>query len=61
MHLTGSIQKGLLAVVLSQDTHGNLVRKAGVMGVVINGGEVRPSNKIVVQLPDEPYVALELV
>jgi MOSC domain-containing protein YiiM len=34
-------QPGLMAAVLDRDAQGQLVRKAGVMGVVLAGGEVR--------------------
>ena len=44
---------GLREAVLDRDEHGNLVRKAGVMGVVITGGEVRPGDAItVIEWPD---------
>lgn len=39
-------QPGLTAAVLDRDAAGNLVRKAGVMGVVREGGEVRPGDAI---------------
>jgi MOSC domain-containing protein YiiM len=32
-----------------------LVRKAGIMGVVIAGGEVRPGDSIRVELPPRPH------
>jgi MOSC domain-containing protein YiiM len=35
-------QPGLMAAVLDRDEHGNLVRKAGIMTIVLEGGEVRP-------------------
>ncbi len=55
------IQPGLMAAVLDRDEHGNLVRKAGVMGVVVNGGLVRPGDVIQVELPPEPRRKLEPV
>ncbi len=45
------IQDGLMAAVLDRDERGNLVRKAGVMGVVVAGGPVRPGDAIAVELP----------
>ncbi|ROZ77164.1 MOSC domain-containing protein [Ramlibacter sp. WS9] len=39
-------QKGLMAAVLDRDAQGQLVRKAGVMGVVLAGGEVRAGDPI---------------
>ena len=35
-----------MEAVLDRDETGNLVRKAGVMGVVVAGGEVRPGDAI---------------
>ena len=49
------IQPGLMAATLGRNEHGNLVRKAGVMGVVITGGEVRPGDPIRVELPPQPH------
>ena len=42
-------QQGLMAAVLDRDVEGRLVRKAGVMGVVVVGGEVRPGDPIHVE------------
>jgi MOSC domain-containing protein YiiM len=42
-------QQGLMAAVLDRDSEGHLVRKAGVMGVVLAGGEVKPGDAIQVQ------------
>ena len=50
-----------MAATLDRDEQGNLVRKAGVMGVVLTGGEVRAGDSIRVALPDEPHVRLEPV
>ena len=49
------IQRGLMAATLDRVEHGNLVRKAGIMGVVIAGGEVRPGDPILVELPPQPH------
>ena len=49
------LQPGLMAATLGRDQHGNLVRKAGIMGVVIAGGEVRPGDQIRVELPPQPH------
>ena len=46
---------------LDRDTDGNLVRKAGIMGIVIAGGEVRPGDAVRVETPPEPHRALEPV
>jgi MOSC domain-containing protein YiiM len=55
------IQPGLMAATLRRDEHGNLVRKAGIMGVVIAGGEVRPGDPIEVELPPQPHRTLAVV
>jgi len=54
-------QPGLLKNVLIQDDGGRLTRKAGIMGVVVHGGSVAPGDRITLELPAEPYQALEPV
>lgn len=54
-------QPGLMAAVLDRDEQGNLVRKAGVMAVVVTGGEVRAGDAIRVELPPIPHRPLEPV
>ena len=54
-------QNGLLAAVLDKDADGELFRKAGLMSVVLNGGEVRPGDEIRPWLPPEPWRRLERV
>ncbi|WP_427912491.1 MOSC domain-containing protein [Ramlibacter sp. MMS24-I3-19] len=44
-------QQGLMAAVLDRDAHGALVRKAGVMAVVVHGGEVRTGDGVALELP----------
>lgn len=55
------IQKGLMAATLDRDGAGNLVRKAGIMGVVLVSGEVRPGDPIRVEPPPPPYRPLSPV
>lgn len=55
------LQPGLMNAVLGRDSNGVLVRKAGIMTVVLEGGEVRSGDAIRVQLPATPYMALERV
>jgi MOSC domain-containing protein YiiM len=52
------LQKGLMAAVLDRDADGRLIRKAGVMAVVVAGGVVRPGDAIIVELPPEPHQPL---
>ena len=55
------LQAGLMDATLARDADGNLVRKAGIMGVVVSGGEVRPGDPIAVELPPPPRRRLEPV
>jgi MOSC domain-containing protein YiiM len=54
-------QQGLTAAVLDRDEHGGLVRKSGVMAVVLQGGAVQPGDAVAVELPPAPHQALEPV
>jgi MOSC domain-containing protein YiiM len=56
-----AFQSGLLKAVLGRNEDGELVRKAGIMGVVVHGGPVRPGDRIGVALPARPHQALQLV
>jgi len=55
------VQPGLMAAVLGRDEHGELIRKSGVMAIVLAGGEVRPGDRISVELPPVPRQRLEPV
>jgi MOSC domain-containing protein YiiM len=50
-----TFQKGLMAATLDKDADGNLIRKAGIMSIVISQGDVRPGDAIRVELPDMPH------
>ena len=54
-------QTGLMKAVLDKDEQGNLIRKAGVMGIVLSDGEVHVNDDIRVELPPEPHEALKPV
>lgn len=56
-----AFRPGALAAVLHRDSSGALVRKAGIMGIVLRGGSVRPSDPVGVQLPAGPPQALQPV
>lgn len=49
---------GLMAATLGRDSAGEVVRKSGVMAVVLAGGEVRPGDPIGVELPAPPHTRL---
>lgn len=53
-----NFQPGLMAATLARDPDGNLVRKAGIMGIVLAGGEVKAGDPIRVELPPEPHTRL---
>lgn len=55
------IQQGLMTAVLDRDKEGNLIRKAGIMTIVLSGGEIKPGDEIRVTLPDELFEKLERV
>ncbi|MFN8679224.1 MAG: MOSC domain-containing protein [Thermomicrobiales bacterium] len=52
------LQQGLMAATLDRDAEGNLIRKAGIMGIVLAGGDVRPGDRILVELPPPPHQPL---
>jgi MOSC domain-containing protein YiiM len=54
-------QQGLLEAVLDRDDDGHVVRKAGVMAVVITGGDVRPGDPVAVEFPPPPHERLRRV
>lgn len=54
-------QKGLMAATLDKDADSNLVRKAGIMGIVLAGGEVRPGDAIAIELPEGAHRPLQPV
>jgi MOSC domain-containing protein YiiM len=55
------IQPGLMEATLSRDEQGELVRKAGVMSVVVETGEVRPGDPIRLEVPAPPHQPLRPV
>ena len=60
-HQIDDFQEGMLEALLDTDEGGNVIRKAGVMGIVLEGGEIRPGDSILIELPPEPHKALEYV
>ena len=47
--------EGLLRHVAGRAPDGSVVRRAGVMGVVVAGGVVRPGDPIAIVLPEQPH------
>ncbi len=56
-----TIQPGLMAATRQRGLDGKLIRKAGIMGIVITGGGVRSGDAIRVILPPLPHTPLERV
>jgi MOSC domain-containing protein YiiM len=54
-------RRGLQRAVLGRDDDGNLIRRAGIMAVVVADGSVRAGDAIAVELPAGPHRALEPV
>jgi len=53
--------KGLMHAVLDRDEQDQLIRKAGVMAIVVNGGLVSVGDLIVVKPLAEPHLPLAVV
>lgn len=51
-------QPGLMAATLGRDQDGHLIRKAGIMGVVVTGGVVQAGDQIEMVLPPAPHRSL---
>jgi MOSC domain-containing protein YiiM len=54
-------QKGLMAATLDKDAAGDLIRKAGIMSIVLADGDVRPGDAVRVELPATPHQTLKPV
>jgi MOSC domain-containing protein YiiM len=47
--------------VLDRTEAGELIRKSGVMGIVLSSGTVRPGDEMRIVLPDGPHRPLQSV
>jgi len=56
-----AFQRGLLRAVLGRDARGGLVRKTGVMSIVLVGGEVQAGDAVEVEWPRGAHLPLEPV
>jgi MOSC domain-containing protein YiiM len=59
--LINRFQAGLMKACITRDGSGQIIRKAGIMGVVIRGGALCPGDTIRVELPPEPHLPLGVV
>jgi len=55
------IGDGLMDATLERKPDGELLRKAGIMAVVRESGELRPGDRIEIELPPKPHKPLEAV
>ena len=60
-HQIEDFQTGLLSKVVYKHDDGTLVRKTGVMAVVLEGGIVSIADEIKIVLPGGPHVSLERI
>ncbi len=60
-HQLDDHKAGLTRATLGRDAAGNLVRKAGIMAIVLAGGRVAPGDALRVEAPPLPHHALEKV
>lgn len=56
-----AFRTGLLSAVLDRGPSGELIRKAGIMTIVLAGGTVRAGDRVTVDLPPLPHHPLERV
>ena len=56
-----SFQAGLTQAFLGRKNDGSLLRKAGVMAIVLEGGLIAQGDEIRVELPSRPHLILERV
>lgn len=56
-----NFQTGLLNQLVDEQAQASAVKKLGVMGIVVEGGEVYPGDAINIQLPSTPHKPLDFV
>lgn len=54
-------QQGLMKAVLDRAPDGSLIRRSGIMAVVVSGGVVRAGDAVEILMPPQPHEALERV
>ncbi|MBV1924266.1 MAG: MOSC domain-containing protein [Flavobacteriaceae bacterium] len=55
------INENLLKAVLDKDEQGNIIRKAGIMSIVLQGGNIRVGDTIEIEFPEKPFNNLQPV
>lgn len=56
-----AFRPGLMSAMLERDPNGGMRIKSGIMGIVLQGGEVRPGDVIRAELPEAPHHPLKRV
>jgi MOSC domain-containing protein YiiM len=59
--LINKFQAGLMKACITRDADGHVIRKAGIMGVVVRGGSLTAGATLRVELPAEPHRPLGVV
>ena len=54
-----SIEQESMSAVLGRDEHGNLIKEAGIVGVIREGKEVKAGDNVAITLLTEPFVKIE--
>lgn len=52
------LQDGLMKALIGKDAAGRKIRKAGIMGIVLAGGEVQHGDVVRVELPEQPWLPM---
>lgn len=60
-NLLDKFRPGLKAAVVEHDEQGKIIRRAGVLGMILTGGEVHPGDILQIELPPEPHQPLDIV
>ena len=60
-HLLDEIQNGLMKATVSKNEEGHIIRKAGIMSVVIKGGIVQSGDPIEIIYPKRPWQKMSTV
>ena len=60
-HQLNQIKDGLMQKLVYKNEEGVVIRLCGIMGIVLQGGQVKAGDEIETILPKKPYIALEKV
>ena len=54
-------QTGLIRALIDKTPAGEIIRKSGVMSIVITGGPIKADDTIEIQLPEGPHHKMERI